>query len=169
MTRRFPCSLSVIGLSRIAVALMPMRTNPGGEISAESQASPPQILIVDDHDFTRAAVRRLLEMNRHWQICGEAADGQEAVEAAKRLRPDVIVMDLNMPRMNGLQAADRISRTVPQSRVLLFTIQESDKLPQVSQTGIWGVVSKLDAARELPEAVETVLHGKHYYHDGDGN
>ena len=124
----------------------------------------PQILIVDDHEFTRRAVRTLLEENGRWEVCGEASDGEEAVETAKRLQPDLIVMDFKMPRLNGLQVAARISRDVPQSRVLICTLHHTRELSRWTEDlGLWGVVDKQDAGYELPEAVAAVLHGDRYF------
>jgi len=135
------------------------------EWDSNTAADPTvQILVVDDHEAARMAVRRLLEQNQRWVVCGEASDGQQAVEKAQRLQPDVIVMDLNMPRMNGLQAAERISHTVPHSRVLICTIHETGELVnRTAETEVWGIVDKLNAGRELTQAVDSIVHGHRYF------
>lgn len=135
----------------------------GAEVSHPAGAVP-QILVVDDHELTRRAVRGLLERQDCWLVCGEAANGQEAVDKAGNLHPDVIVMDVNMPGMNGLEAAQRIATVSPHSRVVLFTMHGTPELARRGEDlGISGLVNKENAARELPEAVEAVLHGKHYF------
>ena len=80
-----------------------------------------QILIVDDHEFVRRGLRSLLSTHPQWAICGEAADGLEAVEKAKALRPDVVLMDISMPRMNGLEATRIIRKEVPESKVVIVS------------------------------------------------
>ena len=77
-----------------------------------------QILIVDDHVYVRRGVRSLLSSRPEWKVCGEAVDGVEAVEKAKALRPDVVLMDISMPRMNGVEASRIIRREVPESKSL---------------------------------------------------
>jgi DNA-binding NarL/FixJ family response regulator len=105
----------------------------------------------------------LLEGQDSWVVCGEASDGTEAVASALRLRPDIIVMDVAMPRMNGLQAAERISKVLPGTRVLLFTLNASQHLVKGQENVIRGIVSKQNAAADLPKAVDAVLHGKTYF------
>lgn len=137
---------------------------PYADKNHEFGGSSAQILIVDDHEITRRAVRMLLEREAHWEICGEATDGQEAVEAAKRLQPDVIVMDFSMPRVNGIKAAEQISHEAPHTRVLLFTMHQNRELSRKTESvGIWGMVSKQNAARELVPAIDAVLHGAKYF------
>ncbi len=127
------------------------------------EPAPSRILIVDDHAGTRRATRMLLEGRERWTIVGEAADGHEAVDSALRLKPDVIVMDVAMPRMSGLQAAERISAVLPETRVLLFTLSPSPHLAEGQEGTIRGIVSKQNAASDLPEAVDALLHGGTYF------
>lgn len=124
---------------------------------------PSRILIVDDHDSTRRAMRLLLERDENLVVCGEAANGREAVDRAMSLRPDVIVMDVAMPRMNGLQAAEEIGKALPDSRVLLVSLSPSEHLLPTKRGTIYGLVSKQHAAAELPQAVHALLDGCTYF------
>ena len=101
---------SVLNLSKSSMA-----TCPNPNLSREKNP-PSRILIVDDHDNARRAMRLLLERDKSLVVCGEAADGSEAVDRAVALRPDVIVMDVAMPRMNGLQAAEKIGDALARMR-----------------------------------------------------
>ena len=119
-----------------------------------------RILIVDDHKDTRQRVRHLIEENAEWQVCGEAENGEDAVEKTGALRPDLIVMDLSMPKMNGLEAARVIHAADPEMRMVLFSINADEPTlgPQFADAGFRGVVSK-DEAALLPDAIRHVLAG----------
>jgi DNA-binding NarL/FixJ family response regulator len=128
-----------------------------------AQDHPSRVLIVDDHDCARRAMRLLLERDKSLVICGEAADGSEAVDRALALRPDVIVMDVAMPKMNGLQAAEKIGDALPDSRVLLISLNASEHMLPKKRGTIYGLVSKQQAAAELPRAIHAVLDGATYF------
>lgn len=128
----------------------------------------PRILIVDDHDSTRRAMRRLLEREDHFVVCGEAADGSEAVDRAVKLQPDVIVMDVAMPKMNGLQAAEKIGKVLPNTPVLLVSLSASEHLLPAQLGTVFGLVDKQNAAVELPRAVHALLHGDTYFQNESG-
>lgn len=83
--------------------------------------NPVRVLIVDDHEITRRTIRSFLISYPEWQICGEAVDGVEAVEKAKSLRPDVILMDVSMPRMNGLEATKAIKKNNPEAKIIIVS------------------------------------------------
>jgi len=118
-----------------------------------------RILIADDHAIVRLGLRALLESRPEWAICGEAKTGREAVEQAKRLRPDVVVMDIWMPELNGLEATRQILNDLPQTEVLVLTMDTSEDIaPLLLRTGARGFVLKSDAGSKLVEAVE-VLRG----------
>jgi YesN/AraC family two-component response regulator len=86
----------------------------------------PRILIVDDHEIVREGIRTLLAKTRtDWEVCGEAANANDALEAVKRLKPDVVILDITMPGMSGLEAAQRMKKLDVTSRVLIFTMHES--------------------------------------------
>jgi DNA-binding NarL/FixJ family response regulator len=117
-----------------------------------------RILIVDDHATVRRGVRILLSSRRDWVVCGEAEDGFEAVEKAKRLRPDVVLMDISMPRMDGVEATRIIQREVPESKVII--VSQNDPivaLSQAEEVDAVGYVNKADLARDLLPAVERVV------------
>jgi two-component system, NarL family, nitrate/nitrite response regulator NarL len=139
-------------------------------ISTDAAKSPTvataqtRILIVDDHEVMRLGIRNLLEGQPSWIVCGEARDGREAVAKALQLEPDVIIMDVTMPVMNGLEAASAIAHSNPDIPVILFSLHLSDDLSgHLTGNSIRGAVSKSNAARELVEAVETVLSGGTFF------
>jgi DNA-binding NarL/FixJ family response regulator len=123
------------------------------------------ILIVDDHEVLREGIRSILRRNRpQWEICGEASSGPEGVEAAIRLKPDVILLDITMPGMNGLQAASHIATLGLPSKILIFTMHESGELAHdARRAGASGYVTKADASRQLVWAIETLLSGGTFF------
>jgi DNA-binding NarL/FixJ family response regulator len=140
-------------------------------MTTESALKPPEaaaahvrILVADDHEVMRLGIRNLLEAKPNWTVCAEAKNGQEAVSKAVELQPDVIIMDLTMPTMNGLEAAERITRSNPEIPVVHFSLHLSDDLVNHFEGGsIRGAVSKSNAARDLVEAVEKVLNGETFF------
>lgn len=123
-----------------------------------------RVLVADDHEVMRMGIRNLLQFRSGWSVCAEASNGQEAVEKALQFHPDVIIMDITMPVMNGLEAARQISKAQPQIPVILFSLHVGDDLYQHLRTdGIRGAVAKADAARDLARAVETVLGGGTFF------
>jgi DNA-binding NarL/FixJ family response regulator len=123
------------------------------------------ILIVDDHEVVREGVRSIINRTRpQWEICAEAVNGQEAVDMAMRLKPDIILLDITMPRLSGLEAAHRISRLGLPSQILIFTMHESGELThEVRRVGARGYVTKSDAGRHLIRAIETLLSGGTFF------
>src|SRR5579863_2489040 len=123
-----------------------------------------RILIADDHAEARRGARALLEAHPGWEVCGEACDGMEAIEKAAALKPDIVILDLSMPKMSGVAAARMIRSTAPGLPVLLFSLYAGD--PQMSDgfrnAGFSGDVNKA-AADLLIEAVETLLQGGTYF------
>jgi DNA-binding NarL/FixJ family response regulator len=116
-----------------------------------------RILVADDHEVVRHGVRALLEARPGWQVVAEAVDGREAVEKAKRLQPDVIILDIGMPGLNGLDAARQILKAAPKSGILILTMHESEQVVrEVLAAGARGYVLKSDAGRDLVNAVEAV-------------
>jgi DNA-binding NarL/FixJ family response regulator len=105
---------------------------------------PAKILVADDHhEVVRQGVRAILQARPDWEICGEAVDGREAIRLAKQLRPYVIIMDITMPHLSGLEAAQEIAQLQVPSRVLIFTMHESNSLaPSVQRAGAHGYVVK---------------------------
>jgi len=115
---------------------------------------PLRILVADDHEVVRQGVMALLGTVPEWTICGEAATGAEAVEKARALAPDLVVLDIGMPQMNGLSAARQILAALPGTEVLVLTLHESEEMMrEVLATGARGYVLKSDAGRDLLDAV----------------
>jgi DNA-binding NarL/FixJ family response regulator len=116
-----------------------------------------RILVADDHPVVRHGLKNLLGSRPEWEIVGEAADGIEALEKAHKLTPDVVVLDITMPRMDGLEACRRIRKTVPASEVLIVTQHDSPQMHQTAvSAGAKGYVVKSNAVRDLLEAVQAV-------------
>jgi len=123
-----------------------------------------QILIADDHELVRKGLRMVLENQPGWKVCGEASDGRQAVELAKQLGPDVIVMDIAMPVLNGLEATRQIRKAIPQAEVLILTMDESERLvSQALAAGARGYILKADTTRLLVSAVESLAQHKPFF------
>lgn len=116
-----------------------------------------RILLADDHPIVRQGLRTLLEGRAGWEIIGEASDGAEAVEKAKDLSPDVMVLDVTMPKMNGLDACRLLRQVSPQLEILFVTQHDSPQMMREAlEAGARGYVVKSNAARDLLRAVEAV-------------
>ena len=116
-----------------------------------------RILVVDDHPVVRHGLRILLRGRPEWEIVDEAEDGIEAVDKASRLIPDIVVLDVGMPRMDGLEACRRIRKSVPQSEILIVTQHDSPQMMREAlSAGARGYIVKCDAARDLLAALEAV-------------
>jgi len=114
-----------------------------------------RILIADDHALVRRSLRSLLLTHSNWDVCGEAVDGQDAVDKAKELRPDVVLLDVSMPRMTGLQAVPIIRLEVPESQILIVTQHDSNELSRhATEVGAQGFVVKSDVTKYLVPAIE---------------
>ncbi len=123
-----------------------------------------RILLADDHDVVRQGLRTILRARPEWEICGEAANGKEAVEAAQRLQPDLIVLDITMPIMSGLEATEEIQKLHLDTRVLIFTMHDSKSLVRaLKKAGAEGYVLKSHAARDLIPAIEKLLQGETFF------
>ena len=123
-----------------------------------------RILIADDHAVVRAGLRTLLESHHGWEVCAEAADGRDAVEKASKLKPHVVVLDIGMPLLNGIEATRRIHKSSPEIEILILTMHESDDLvQQVVDAGARGYILKDDADRILLAAVDSLRQHKPYF------
>jgi two-component system response regulator NreC len=123
-------------------------------------SEPIRILIADDHAMFRSGLRALLEAESHIDVVGEAANGDEAVDQARSLRPDVVLMDLSMPGSGGLEATRRIAALELDSKVLVLTVHaEEEYLVPVIQAGASGYLTKTSADRDLIEAIRVVSRG----------
>src|SRR6202795_5059237 len=120
-----------------------------------------RILIVDDHAVVRRGVRSLLESHEGWQVCGEATTGRDAVAQSLQLRPDVVIMDLSLPELNGLDTTRQILKAAPDTEVLVLTMHHSEELARdVLQAGARGYVLKSDADENLIAAVDCLRQHK---------
>jgi DNA-binding NarL/FixJ family response regulator len=116
-----------------------------------------RILIADDYEVVRYGVRSLLQTHAGWEICGEAVDGRDAVAKAEQLKPDLVILDIGMPNLNGLDAACQILRLEPQTMILVLTMDESEHaMRQALLAGVRGFVLKSDAGSDLVAAVEAL-------------
>ena len=123
-----------------------------------------RILIADDHELVRRGVRSLLEAEPGWNVVAEASDGQEAFEKAKETKPEIVVLDIGMPRLSGLETARRLKRTFPHIKVLMLTVHDSERLAlEVLNAGARGYVTKSDAARDLVIAIEALRKDKTFF------
>ena len=123
-----------------------------------------RILVADDHEVVRRGLCALLHNQPEWDVCGEASNGREAVEKVLTLKPEVVILDIGMPNLNGLEATRQIVKANPQVKVLILTLHDSDQVVQeVLNAGARGFLLKTDAARDLVAAVEAVRRGKTYF------
>ncbi len=123
-----------------------------------------KILVADDHDVVRAGMKALLEDQPNWQVVAEAGTGRQAVDKAKATTPDVAMLDVTMPELNGLEAARQIKKLLPNTEILILTVHESEQIAaEVLKVGARGYILKSDAGRELVAAVKSVAAHKNYF------
>lgn len=127
-----------------------------------------RILIADDHEIVREGIKTLITRSRpEWEICGEASHGEEALEAAQSLHPDVLLLDVSMPKISGLEVATKIAKRKLGCRVLIFTMHESEQLVNEARAaGAQGCVLKSQAARDLIRAIDRLLGGGTFFESG---
>jgi DNA-binding NarL/FixJ family response regulator len=123
-----------------------------------------RILVADDHAVVRQGVRTLIEEEPGWEVCGEAVTGHEAVKKAIQLKPDVVIVDLGMPELNGLEVTRQVRSAVPQSEVLVLTMHESEQVVrEVLSAGARGYVLKSDAGRDLVAAITSLRQHRPFF------
>jgi DNA-binding NarL/FixJ family response regulator len=123
-----------------------------------------RILIADDHEVARRGIRSLLENHPGWEVCAEAKDGRDAVELATSTKPDLVLLDIGMPNLNGLEAARQILATSPNAAILILTMHDSDNvIREVLRAGARGFLLKSDAGRDLVAAVEALESQKTFF------
>ncbi len=123
-----------------------------------------RILIADDHGMVRQGLRAVIAQRREWEIVGEAANGREAVEKARALRPDLVVLDITMPELGGLEAIGRIRAILPAVCLLVLTMHDSEALArQVLEAGARGFLLKSDAPEWLAQAIDALASGRTFF------
>jgi DNA-binding NarL/FixJ family response regulator len=132
--------------------------------SMEPLMKPLRILVADDHDLMRRGVKTLLLSHTGWEICGEAKTGREAVSKAEALKPDIVILDIGMPDLNGMEAARRILKAVAGTEILILSMHYSDQLiREIVDAGVRGYIVKSDSDRDLIIAVETLAKHKPFF------
>jgi len=122
-----------------------------------------RILIADDHGLVRRGARSVLQSRRGWRVVGEAANGREAVEKAIELKPDVAVVDIGMPDLDGVEVTRQIRDAVPNTKVLVLTMHDSDQMVRRAlDAGARGYILKSDLTDSLPKAVKAIAEGKRF-------
>ncbi|HEY7034394.1 MAG TPA: response regulator transcription factor [Thermomicrobiales bacterium] len=123
-----------------------------------------RIMLADDHEIVRRGLRDLVEVHEGWQVCGEARNGREAVALAADLTPDVAILDLSMPELNGIEATRRIRKESPLTEVLVYTMHGSERhIREVFSAGARGYVLKSDPVRQVEAAVEALVQHRPYF------
>ena len=116
-----------------------------------------RILLADDHEIVRRGLCALLQRHEGWEVCGEAIDGRDAVQKAKQLKPDVVIVDIGMPNLNGLDATRQLLQYDPSLRIIVLTVSDADQvIREALDAGARGFVLKTDAARDLVTAIEAL-------------
>ena len=123
-----------------------------------------RILVVDDHDFMRRGIRCLVESHPGWKVCGEARTGKEAVAKATIMKPDIVILDISIPGLNGLEAAGQIRQSSSKTEILILSVHHSDQLIQeIVRVGIRAYVLKSDAEHDLELAVQALARHKAFF------
>jgi DNA-binding NarL/FixJ family response regulator len=126
-----------------------------------------RILIADDHDIIRKGVKAVLSSRPGWEVCAEASTGREAVARAEEHRPDIVVMDISMPDLNGLEAARQIRKMLPKTEVMILSLHFSDQLVrEIVDAGVHAYVLKSDADEDLLKAVEALANRRSFFTSG---
>jgi DNA-binding NarL/FixJ family response regulator len=155
-------SVELLRISNVSFNYSSILPQSSGQLKPEFNMA--RILIADDHELVRQGIRRILQARPGWEICGEAKDGREAIQLSKGLNPDVVILDVSMPVLGGLVAADDILRMHPKIKILIFTIDESKSLRTlVQKCGASGIVLKSQASRDLVEALDQLLAGNTFF------
>jgi DNA-binding NarL/FixJ family response regulator len=125
---------------------------------------PYRILIADDHEIVRRGLRSIIASQPEWEVIGEAPTGREAVELSRRLKPDLVIMDIGMPELNGLEASRLVAKEFPGIEILVLTMHESEQvIREVLDTGARGYMLKSDAGRDLVAAVDSLRRRRPYF------
>jgi DNA-binding NarL/FixJ family response regulator len=140
-----------------------------GILREDTELSPDKlmalrIVVADDHDIIRRGLKQLLTAHAGWEVVAEAKTGREAVTVAEQLRPEIVVMDISMPDLNGLEAARRIKKTLPRTEILILTLHFSDQLVrEIVEAGVRAYIMKSDADKDLVSAVEALSNHRSFF------
>jgi DNA-binding NarL/FixJ family response regulator len=122
-----------------------------------------RVMLSDDHPFVRRGLRTILESTRQYEVCGEAGDGNETLEMAASLAPDILILDISMPGLNGLEVAARLRQSLLHTKILLITMHDSEEmLRAAAAAGVAGYLLKSDAEQLLIEALQSVQEGRFF-------
>ena len=123
-----------------------------------------RVLVADDHPIVRAGLRSLIESRPGWQVCAEGVNGREAVEKAAKLKPDIAVLDVSMPILNGIEATRQLRKVSPETEILILTMHDADQMvQQLIEAGCRGYIMKDDADRNLLAALDALRRHKPYF------
>ncbi|HXN99604.1 MAG TPA: response regulator transcription factor [Candidatus Acidoferrales bacterium] len=123
-----------------------------------------KVLIADDHDLMRRGIKAIIETKKGWEVCGEVRTGAQAVAKAKELKPDIAILDITMPELNGLEAAKRIQKVSGKTEILMLSVHYSDQLiREVIEAGIRGYIVKSDSDRDLSIALDNLANHKPFF------
>ena len=124
-------------------------------------SSPVTILLADDHTIVRQGLARLLEEQPNLKVIGEATDGRHAVEKANQLKPDIVIMDIAMPRLNGIEAAKRIRKNLPETKILILSMYSHEHyIHELIETGVSGYLLKESSGRDIIKAIHAAMNNE---------
>jgi DNA-binding NarL/FixJ family response regulator len=131
------------------------------ELGLQESARRIRIVVCDDHDLIRHALRSVIDSESDMEVVGEAADGEAAVELVSALRPDAVVMDISMPKLSGIEATERIKRSLPETVVLVLTVHEEEEfILRILEAGANGYITKGIITREMPNVIRSAVGGE---------
>jgi DNA-binding NarL/FixJ family response regulator len=143
---------------------MPGAAAPSSGAVGSRHGRPYRVMLVDDHPVVRRGIRAIVESQRHMEVCCEASDGNEALELAKEHKPDLVLMDLTMPEMNGLDLTATVREQLPETEVLVLTMHFSEELArEVLRAGALGYILKSDADDELLAAIDHIRRRQPFF------
>jgi DNA-binding NarL/FixJ family response regulator len=138
--------------------------SPTPKVNHLVATKPLRILVADDHDILRRGLKQLITARPGWEVIAEARTGREAVSLAEQHKPDIVVMDVSMPELNGLEAARRIRKDLPKTGIIILTLHFSDQLVKdIVESGARAYVMKSDADRDLVNAVEALANHRTFF------
>lgn len=133
-------------------------------VTAQATIDPLRILVAHQHDLIRRGVRALLQPHREWEICAEACTGWETVVKAEKLTPDIVILDLSIPQLNGFEAAKRIRKASPKAEILIMSLHFADELiPDIVEAGVRGYLLHTDSDRDLVTAIECLANHRPFF------